>query len=802
MRFLRKMFSGKLGRALMPIVSIILFLWLIQSSMGPGTDISDVVQEIFNTVSSSAGRTEAEPDRNNFETSNTGTSQTNNSESVGDSLHAIKTNPSDFISVSDIPAYSGDAYIAVNDNVPYFTDEDYSTEPFEYYSDLDSLGRCGLTYAVVCQETMPTEKRESISEVKPSGWKNQKYDFVDGGWVYNRCHLIGFQLSAENANKCNLITGTRYLNIEGSGPSGENNDSEGQRGEGSGSGSDGSDESDESGSSDSQSKSGKGKQGNGAGGSMSGSDTILIRSDKKTDENNESGSDEDSGKKGETSSEKNDSASQDASDSSTGKSGSDKKDTSDGSNSSSKGNRTDSSDKGSGSDSKNADGTSETDAKPNGSKSDEGKSDKDTKAEGGKDGKNTSAEPKKMTAKEAEKIKKEIDDISQKVPSSDNNDCTDSSCKTSSIFNSNNVGADAKNNAGENVRQQSKQEVGKNPQDKEIRNIPGGSGLPEKSAYDDVTSIVSDMQRTAAEAKTEKQREKDLREEAAELTDKYKNMLAQRECPNISYFNQKARFLNGIGSISITRVVTPPVGAESVYQAVAGVVKSVSRPTQREIIKAIKDKRNGYKLTGLTMGRRVEASLIHHNDGKCFSKSKSPEDVPELCVGVLLDQSESTMGEIINYERLLALTIEDMCRSIEIPAIINGYSGGGGTVRIISYVEPNSVDRKNALRLTSMRADGGTPTAEALAYMLNRLEKRPEPSKILFVVTDGNSNNKAYLPMLLTEAKRNHIMVIAAGIGACRQSIHSEFPENFLDISDMNSMPRNICNIIKRKLVK
>lgn len=104
MRFLRKMFSGKLGRALMPIVSIILFLWLVQSSVGPDTDISDVVQEIFNTVSSSASMTETEPDRNNFETSNTGTSQTNNSESVGNSIHAIKTNPSDFISVSDIPA--------------------------------------------------------------------------------------------------------------------------------------------------------------------------------------------------------------------------------------------------------------------------------------------------------------------------------------------------------------------------------------------------------------------------------------------------------------------------------------------------------------------------------------------------------------------------------------------------------------------------------------------------------------------------------------------------------------------------
>ena len=104
MRFLRKMFSGKLGRALMPIVSIILFLWLVQSSMGPDTDISDVVQEIFNTVSSSASMTETEPDRNNFETSNTGTSQTNNSESVGDSIHAIKTNPSEFRISRHIPA--------------------------------------------------------------------------------------------------------------------------------------------------------------------------------------------------------------------------------------------------------------------------------------------------------------------------------------------------------------------------------------------------------------------------------------------------------------------------------------------------------------------------------------------------------------------------------------------------------------------------------------------------------------------------------------------------------------------------
>ena len=88
---------------------------------------------------------------------------------------------------------------------------------FEYYSDLDELGRCGVAYANICQELMPTEKRESISSVTPSGWNNKKYDsgLVDGGWIYNRCHLIGFQLAGENANPKNLITGTRYLNIEG-----------------------------------------------------------------------------------------------------------------------------------------------------------------------------------------------------------------------------------------------------------------------------------------------------------------------------------------------------------------------------------------------------------------------------------------------------------------------------------------------------------------------------------------------------------------------------------------------------------
>ena len=103
----------------------------------------------------------------------------------------------------------------VNDNQPEFTEEELTTVSYEDYSELDELGRCQTAEACIGQDLMPTEARESISSVKPTGWKNKSYDTVDGGYVYNRCHLIGYQLTGENANEENLITGTRYMNVEG-----------------------------------------------------------------------------------------------------------------------------------------------------------------------------------------------------------------------------------------------------------------------------------------------------------------------------------------------------------------------------------------------------------------------------------------------------------------------------------------------------------------------------------------------------------------------------------------------------------
>lgn len=127
----------------------------------------------------------------------------------------VHTGTASAFNVADVPAYSGEPYTAVNNNEPYFTSDNLTTEAFENYSELDALGRCGVAYANVCIETMPTEKRGSISEVKPTGWHSVKYDNVDGKSLYNRCHLIGYQLTAENANQQNLITGTRYLNVDG-----------------------------------------------------------------------------------------------------------------------------------------------------------------------------------------------------------------------------------------------------------------------------------------------------------------------------------------------------------------------------------------------------------------------------------------------------------------------------------------------------------------------------------------------------------------------------------------------------------
>ena len=172
------------------------------------------VTEAPATETESEAETESETTNTKKDTATASTAKDKTS-STTETTAKSQTSTATSVSLSNIPAYSGSPYVAVNNNVPFFTDNDMTTTAFENYSSLDALGRCGVAYANVCTETMPTEERGAIGSVKPSGWHTVKYDIVSGKYLYNRCHLIGYQLSAENANTKNLITGTRYLNVEG-----------------------------------------------------------------------------------------------------------------------------------------------------------------------------------------------------------------------------------------------------------------------------------------------------------------------------------------------------------------------------------------------------------------------------------------------------------------------------------------------------------------------------------------------------------------------------------------------------------
>ena len=171
-----------------------------------GCSSTEVVKIAKYAAKEALKTTAPQKDRSEGESSSAKDADGKGSDSATQSLDNLK----------DHAAYNGEPYVELNDNVPNFTTrEKNNTKAFENYHRLDALGRCGTAYANICKELMPTEKRGAIGMVKPSGWNTVKYDVVDGKYLYNRCHLIGFQLAGENANKKNLITGTRYLNVDG-----------------------------------------------------------------------------------------------------------------------------------------------------------------------------------------------------------------------------------------------------------------------------------------------------------------------------------------------------------------------------------------------------------------------------------------------------------------------------------------------------------------------------------------------------------------------------------------------------------
>lgn len=229
--FLKDKIKIKSGLAI-TLAVIIFFVGILSSPLADTPpDVSD-----GSSISFTVGETDSEDKVSSSEisstddtTSNDGGTSSNTSSTASDNtvtsqttskeetVSSIGTGNATVVKPSDIPAYSGKPYAIVNNNIPNFSASELTQKGYEKYSPLDSLGRTQMAIASVGKDTMPapSEERGSISSIKPSGWIQAKYTNVSGGWLYNRCHLIGWQLSAENANKSNLITGTKYLNING-----------------------------------------------------------------------------------------------------------------------------------------------------------------------------------------------------------------------------------------------------------------------------------------------------------------------------------------------------------------------------------------------------------------------------------------------------------------------------------------------------------------------------------------------------------------------------------------------------------
>ena len=193
-----KEIGAKYGKIIAVVFAVVIVVSILFGQIGTsGTDheaVSGNSKSDLANASLNVGDT-ANPDKNSANATTTPTTHTVHHKSV--------------------PEYNEKAYITLNGNNPEFSKQDYTTTSFEYYSPLDSLGRCGVVYACIGKDLMPTEARGDIGQIKPTGWQTVKYDIVDGKYLYNRCHLIGWQLTAENANKQNLITGTRYFNTKG-----------------------------------------------------------------------------------------------------------------------------------------------------------------------------------------------------------------------------------------------------------------------------------------------------------------------------------------------------------------------------------------------------------------------------------------------------------------------------------------------------------------------------------------------------------------------------------------------------------
>lgn len=278
---------------------------------------------------------------------------------------------------------------------------------------------------------------------------------------------------------------------------------------------------------------------------------------------------------------------------------------------------------------------------------------------------------------------------------------------------------------------------------------------------------------------------------------------------NISYGN----IHEGVG-IRVNRISSVDEELVEQYDQIAGSLLAISKQMQKSLVKQLKESRRGGRMTGLLMGRRLDTHALCRNDGKVFYKNSLPNEIPEMAVGLLLDESGSMSScDRCTYARATAIILYDFCRGLDIPVMIYGHSTGydssnRDTVDLYSYAEFESIDQEDQYRMMDISARGGNRDGAALRFVAEQLSKRPEEIKILMIVSDGQPADTGYggtaaeedLRGIRQEYQRKNIIFVAAAIGDDKQNIERIYGDSFMDITDLNQLPAKLTGVVRRHI--
>jgi len=245
------------------------------------------------------------------------------------------------------------------------------------------------------------------------------------------------------------------------------------------------------------------------------------------------------------------------------------------------------------------------------------------------------------------------------------------------------------------------------------------------------------------------------------------------------------------------------------YKDAAGPLLKISKQLQRSIKQQLQDKRRGGKQTGLLMGRRLDAHALPRNDGRVFYKNALPNEIPELAIGLLLDESGSMCScDRSTYARASAIILYDFCKALDIPVMVYGHSTGGGSVDLYSYAEFDAIDRDDCYRMMDISSRGSNRDGAALRFIADQLSKRPEDIKLLILVSDGQPADSGYygtaaeedLRGIKQEYHRKGVTLIAAAIGDDKENIKRIYGDSFMDITDLSKLPVLLTDVVKRRI--